>query len=95
MSSSQKFIIANRFEINDLEKDLLGRGGMGVVYRATDNQSGETVAVKSLNIDALADEPSLLERFRREARERAAEVRAVEGRFLVNLPREKTLARGL
>jgi hypothetical protein len=28
-----KFIIANRFEINDLEKDLLGRGGMGVVPR--------------------------------------------------------------
>jgi serine/threonine protein kinase len=62
----EKFIIANRFEINDPEKDLLGRGGMGVVYRATDNQSGETVAVKTLNSDALSHEPNILERFRRE-----------------------------
>ncbi|MCX6057032.1 MAG: protein kinase [Chloroflexi bacterium] len=62
----EKFIIANRFEINDLEKDLLGRGGMGVVYRATDNQSGETVAVKTLNSEALSHEPNILERFQRE-----------------------------
>jgi predicted ATPase/serine/threonine protein kinase/Tfp pilus assembly protein PilF len=62
----EKFIIANRFEIQDLEKDLLGRGGMGVVYRATDNQSGETVAVKTLNSEALSHEPNILERFRRE-----------------------------
>ena len=27
--------IANRFEISDPEKDLLGRGGMSDVYRAT------------------------------------------------------------
>ena len=61
-----KLILANRFEIDDLEKDLLGRGGMGVVYRSLDTQTGETVAVKALNADVLADEPSTLERFRRE-----------------------------
>jgi hypothetical protein len=38
-------IIANRFEISDPEKDLLERGGMGEVSRATDTQTGETVAV--------------------------------------------------
>jgi hypothetical protein len=34
-------LITNRFEIKDLEKDLLGRGGMGDVYRAADTQTGK------------------------------------------------------
>ena len=61
-----QFVIANRFEINDLEKDLLGRGGMGIVYRATDRESGEAVAVKTLDSAVLSTEPNVLERFRRE-----------------------------
>ena len=38
-------LIANRFELHD----LLGRGGMGAVYRATDTLTGELVAVKVLD----------------------------------------------
>jgi len=58
--------IANRFEISDPEKDLLGRGGMSDVYRATDTQTGEAVAVKALNPDVVARHPEAIERFVRE-----------------------------
>jgi eukaryotic-like serine/threonine-protein kinase len=55
-------LIANRFEI----QNLLGRGGMGEVYRAMDTQTGATVAVKVLNAEILEREPELLARFIRE-----------------------------
>jgi predicted ATPase len=64
MNASQ--LIALRFRINDLDKDLLGRGGMGEVYRATDTQTGELVAVKVLNPEVVAHAPDLVERFVRE-----------------------------
>jgi predicted ATPase/predicted Ser/Thr protein kinase len=58
--------IAHRFEIRDPEKDLLGRGSMGEVYRATDTHTGEPVAVKALDPRVLARDPGILERFVRE-----------------------------
>ncbi len=44
----------------------LGRGGMGAVYRTSDTQTGEIVAVKALNPEVLARDPGMLERFIRE-----------------------------
>ena len=44
----------------------LGDGGMGTVYRATDQMLGRDVAIKVLRAD-LEDQPALIERFRQEA----------------------------
>jgi serine/threonine protein kinase len=57
--------IAGRFEIRDPEQDLLGRGSMGDVYRATDTHTGETVAVKALDPGIVARDPGIVERFAR------------------------------
>jgi len=59
--------LAGRYRI----LDELGRGGMGVVYRAQDVRTGATVAVKTLPPE-LAQVPDLLARFQREAQALAA-----------------------
>jgi serine/threonine-protein kinase len=46
--------------------DVLGRGGMGVVYRAVDKRIGRKVAIKTLT-EALSSSPEMLQRFYQEA----------------------------
>ena len=50
--------------------EVLGKGGMGVVYKAFDLKLERFVALKILNSDLLSN-PHFLERFKREAKHQA------------------------
>jgi eukaryotic-like serine/threonine-protein kinase len=55
---------AGRYEV----KDLLGAGGMGMVFKAVDRELGETIAIKTLKQEYLAQDPTALDRFKSEIR---------------------------
>jgi len=57
-------LFAGRYEI----QGVLGRGGMGVVYRAHDRDLDDIVAIKTLRGEVLSADPSLLDRFKQEIR---------------------------
>ena len=57
-------LFANRYEV----KEMLGAGGMGVVYRAVDRELQEPVAIKTLRPEALRGDAVALERFKQEIR---------------------------
>jgi serine/threonine-protein kinase len=63
-SLSRGSVFAGRYEIGD----VLGRGGMGVVYRAHDRQLGEAVAIKVLRPELGSLDATVLERFKQELR---------------------------
>ena len=56
--------LANRYSITK----VLGAGGMGMVYKATDKELGETVAIKTLRPGMMQQDPAALDRFRSEIR---------------------------
>jgi hypothetical protein len=62
---SRRQMIGGRYEIADPERDLLGRGGVGDVYRARDTHSGELVAIKALRLEVVAGTSDAVARFAR------------------------------
>jgi len=63
LSERTKQLLSLRYDL--LVK--LGSGGMGIVYKARDRETGEILALKVLK-STLTDDPSLMERFRNELR---------------------------
>ena len=57
-------LFAGRYEI----QSLIGKGGMGLVYKALDRDLDDLVAIKTLRSEALSADPTLLDRFKQEIR---------------------------
>jgi eukaryotic-like serine/threonine-protein kinase len=57
-------LFAGRYEI----QSVLGRGGMGIVYKAHDKDLDDVVAIKTLKNEALSADPTMLDRFKQEIR---------------------------
>jgi len=57
-------LFANRYQITR----VVGRGGMGMVYKARDRELAEDVAIKTLRSNAMSDDPTVVERFKTEIR---------------------------
>jgi HAMP domain-containing protein/predicted Ser/Thr protein kinase len=55
---------AGRYEV----KEMLGVGGMGMVFKAVDSELDEVVAIKTLKQEMIGQDPSALERFKGEIR---------------------------
>lgn len=60
--SEEHALVAGRYRLDE----LIGRGGMGDVFKGTDTQTGDTVAVKRLHQSVLEENPDILDRFTRE-----------------------------
>ncbi|MFI5238850.1 MAG: protein kinase, partial [Gemmatimonadales bacterium] len=57
-------LFANRYQI----LRVIGRGGMGMVYKARDRELAEDIAIKTLRSNAMSDDPTVVERFKTEIR---------------------------
>jgi serine/threonine-protein kinase len=55
-------VFANRYEV----LESIGKGGMGVVFRARDRQLDEVVALKVLRDEAVSEDSTLIDRFKQE-----------------------------
>lgn len=60
--SEEQAVIAGRYQVGN----LIGRGGMGHVYRGVDLYTGEIVAIKELHRHIVEENPDLVDRFKRE-----------------------------
>ena len=65
--SAEPSMVIGGYFAGYLVEDVAGRGGMGVVYRARDEQLGRSVALKVIDAGAVARDPSFRERFKRES----------------------------